>query len=816
MFARRRTFLHATAAWLALCATAHAQAPNEFDFDATQLAVTTIPPNAATHTIATSITYTGQNLELHAPLTVRAGAELRLERSILKVFGQIVMEEGSRVTVIDSSLLIPCQFQRQYELVNEGGLLHTERAVIGSTYNGATLYQTGMLNHRGTWLARDTVMQSLFTLCGDGRVGWAGNPRFRGGSVFADGLHEGEGADAVHAGGVGDISLANGSANVGFHYDAGSSGPPVFATMNLDPRSPQNVVYGDPTVHSGVTAPIARHPCRIELRNHRSNNWQFFAVGVTPTGTLHTITLQNAAEIICNVRAVDLVGSPVLGGPWATHYSELPGLPSTTRPGHHAMPPGCSVRLGNVVFQSGPAATDWNRIGFWGLYLTGTQTNVTVTGPTAFAELHLRDGQMQLTGTRSFDMGIGCNALRLFGSGNLQLTNVALGNFTTGANNVALIEANESSTCTIQGARVAPLRWKTTSGAASIVGQNVYGAANLIFDNSGGGVIQVLAATPTQNWDLQNLDFEAALIGGVPSYWSGTSTTGTLVPDPAPGPGGVSSYQLVAQAPNASLSKQLSLPTETSVTLIGLAKVVQAPSGGGQLLLRSSNGPAVSSKALDLLQPNVWQRVHVPLLTIGAAASPTPLQFTASGLPATVRLDAFRVHVGSWWDNDNLANLDFEGAYRFQGQGPTSWSTPDAWRSFLIRCAEDSGNVRPGAAPGSKSMRMTLESGTNGNLWKDLTFLRAGDTVVIRGWSRGVSANAGSGAVLIVGDGSTAFVVGLGNNQVSPLMPFDGIWRQFQVTYLVPANPTFTRIYCAMADVPGTQCWYDDLTVEIR
>ena len=175
MYRSRRSVLHATAAWLVLCATTRAQAPNEFDFDTTQLAVTTIPPNAATHTIAASVTYTGQNLELRASLTVRAGAELRLVRSVLKVFGQIVMEEGSRVTVIDSSLLLPCQFQRHYELVNEGGLLHTERAVIGSTYAGGTLYQTGMLHQRGTWLARHTTMQGLFTLLGDGRGGWAGD-----------------------------------------------------------------------------------------------------------------------------------------------------------------------------------------------------------------------------------------------------------------------------------------------------------------------------------------------------------------------------------------------------------------------------------------------------------------------------------------------------------------------------------------------------------------------------------------------------------------------------------------------------------------
>jgi len=810
MFLVRVAMWSVSVAWFLPSGSLLAQAPNEFDFDTTQLAVTTIPPNGATHTITTQVTYTDQNLVLNAPLTVRAGAELRLVRSVLKVFGKIVMDEGSHITVIDSSLFLPCQFTSQYELHNEGGLLHTERAVLGSTRVGGVLAHTALVNNRGAWLARHTIAQALICIIGNLRTGHLGNPLFKGGSVSADGLFEGDLADAVHASGMGDVSLANGTMNVGLYYDAGSSTQPAAATLNLDPRSPLNIVYGDPAVHSGVTAPIPLNPCRLELRNHRSVTWQLFAVNASSAGPLQTITLRNAEEIICSFRGIDLTGSPVLGGPWANYYSELPGLPSTERPGHHAMPPGCSVRLGNVVFQSGPAPTDWNRIRLWGLYARGLGTNLNVTGPTAFAEVRLTDGHLQLSGTRSFDMGIVCQTLRLFGPSTLQITNAALGGF-GGSGATGLIEANDNSTITIADSRMAAMRLKTTNGAASITAQNLFGTQSPIIDTAGGGVIQVVQATPGQDWDRQNLDFEAPLLaGGVPPFWLAQSVTGSLAADPAPGAGGTASYALVAQAANGSLTKRLSLPAETFVTLIGSAKVVQAPAGGAPLLLQAGNGATVMSGEVDPLQPNVWQRVHVPMLTVGSAPAATFVQFLAGGLPATVRLDGFRVHLGSWWDNDNLANLGF------QGLAPTTWTAPDGWRASTVACVADTGNVRPGALPGSRSVRMTLQGAIFGDIRKDLTFLRAGDTVVVTGWVRGVSANSGARAEVIVGNGDTFFVVGLGNNQHSGPLPYDGTWRQFQITYVVPNNPSFTRIDLGSYDVPGTQCWYDDITVSIR
>jgi hypothetical protein len=795
--------------WL-LAVAAAAQAPGELDFDPGQLSVVTIAPNGATHVIASPVSYVGQNLLLDAPLTIAAGGELRLERCSLRVRGDVLLQDGARLTVIDSDFLLPNGYQQEHELRIEGGLLHTERATFGSGYVGGNLAQTRLLHLRGTWLARHTVVQGLVTILSDGRGGWFGDPRWKGGSVFARGLFEGDRADAIQMSGMGDGVFVDGTMNVGLYYDAGVA-VPASATIDLDGRSSLGLVYGDPSVHAGVTNPLVGSACRIELANHRSPTWQFFAVNASTAGPLQTLTLRNAEDILCNLRGVDLAGAPVLAGPWSSHYAQLPGLPSTGRPGFHAMPPGCSVRLGNVQFQSGPGANDWNRIRGWGLYARGAGTNLTVSGPTNLAELQLTDGQMHLAGAGSFDMGVFANTVRLYQSASLTITNGKLGEVAVSPGVVGLIEANDQSTCAITTARTGPLRLRVTSPTASITAQNVFGVGNLVLDNAGGGVLQVAQASATQATDLQNLGFESPLLaGGVAPNWSVAGGAGTLVADAAPGAPGVSSYAFASTAGAASVGKSLSLPPETSVSLVGAAKVVAAPATGAPTW-RASQGGNVQSRAIATTA-NVWQRGLTPLLTT-AGTAPVALQFLAGGASGTTRLDDVRVAVGSWWDADNLANLGFEGACRWPGDAPLWQPAPDAWRNFRVACAVDAAAVRPGAAAGSRSLRASLSS-TLGNVWKELTWLRAGDVVAVSGWARGTGGGSANQQV-IVGNGPTFFVVAPPNVFSGPL-PCDGAWRQFNLTYTVPPNPSFTRIDLGCFGQPGNDFWFDDLTVTIQ
>lgn len=785
-----------------------AQAPNEFDYEPASAVAVPITPNGATHVITGQVVYTGQHRTLNAPLEIAAGGELRLVRTALRVFGSVTLREGGRLTVIDSSLLLPCAFQRQYEFRTEGGLLHTERAVFGSGYVGSNLAITRLLHLRGTWLARETVLQGLVTILADGRNGWFGDPRYKGGSVVARGLYEGDRADAVHLSGMGDVTLVDGTMNVGFYYDAAASATANATTVDLSARTPLSITYGDPAAHTGVTQPVAGMGGRLQLDNHRSPTWQFFAVNATSNGPLHTLTLRNAEDIICNFRGIDLVGSPVLGGPWASHYAELPGLPSTSRPGFHAMPPSCSVRLGNVQFQSGPGPNDWNRIRSWGLYARGLATNLSVTGPTLLAELQLTDGQMHLQGSGSFDMGVFANTVRLYQTAQLHVQNGALAEFGVPTSTTGLIEANDAAQAVLTNVRSGPLRLRTTNAAAAITATNVFGAGNLIVDNAGGGNVSVQQATPAQSTDLQNLGFDASpLLGGVPPFWSGVGVSGVLVPQAV---AGTFAYQGVFSA-NATLAKVPLLPPGTLLDVLGVATVVVPPASGaaalqvvqGATLAQSVLGPAVG----------VPRVVHVPNFTV-PMLGPTTIRWLGAGSNATLELDHMRVQVGNWWDADNLGNLGFELGCRHQGSAPNYWAVPDCWSGTQLHCTPDPAVLRPGAAPLSRSIRGQA-FGASANLWKNLTFLRAGETVVVRGYVRGVASDPAARVQVIVGNGANFFQVAPPNVFSAPFL-CNGAWNNFQLTYTVPNNPSYTRINLAMNNGDGGQVWFDDMEVVIQ
>ena len=93
---------------------------------------------------------------------------------------------------------------------------------------------------------------------------------------------------------------------------------------------------------------------------------------------------------------------------------------------------------------------------------------------------------------------------------------------------------------------------------------------------------------------------------------------------------------------------------------------------------------------------------------------------------------------------------------------------------------------------------------------------RQGDTAVFRGWVRAISSNPAANIAAIIGDGPNYHVYQYGPNQHSGPMPCDGVWHQFTLTYVVPLNPSYTRLDLSIYDAPGTQCWFDDVSVEIR
>ncbi|MBL8723174.1 MAG: hypothetical protein JNK49_03970, partial [Planctomycetes bacterium] len=192
----------------------------------------------------------------------------------------------------------------------------------------------------------------------------------------------------------------------------------------------------------------------------------------------------------------------------------------------------------------------------------------------------------------------------------------------------------------------------------------------------------------------------------------------------------------------------------------------------------------------------------------------TTIRWLGAGSNATLELDHMRVQVGNWWDADNLGNLGFELGCRHQGSAPNYWAVPDCWSGTQLHCTPDPAVLRPGAAPLSRSIRGQA-FGASANLWKNLTFLRAGETVVVRGYVRGLASDPAARVQVIVGNGANFFQVAPPNVFSTPFL-CNGAWNNFQLTYTVPNNPSYTRINLAMNNGDGGQVWFDDMEVVIQ
>jgi hypothetical protein len=215
-----------------------------------------------------------------------------------------------------------------------------------------------------------------------------------------------------------------------------------------------------------------------------------------------------------------------------------------------------------------------------------------------------------------------------------------------------------------------------------------------------------------------------------------------------------------------------------------------------------------------------WQRVQAPLFTVGANPGLTLVEFV--NVPtgnADVLLDDVQIHVATWWDNLNLANLDFEDPnYRYAGQPPTFWREPDFWDLSRGQAQPETADRRPGTS-GARSCRLTVRDGLNVDMWKDLPFLVAGDRLTLTGWLKGIPvAGSSSNMAVIIGEGDQYATTGYGNN-LRLQVPIDGTWRFFNVTYTVPCPPLkkpYTRIDLHCFGAAGNVMLCDDFTATIQ
>jgi hypothetical protein len=767
-------------------------------------------------------------------LLVDGDGHLRLERCWLRVQGDIFLKERGLLELIDCRVELSNTYPKQFNYWWEGGELRTTRCLIGGRAFPAGSPQTSTFElHRGLWNAFQTTVQySGGIQIGLGRLGYGQDPFLRGGTLYADGLQQGATADAVIVSGYGDVVLKNSTfnLNVSLYADSGQTTQSAFDFTTLQPISGE--VYGDrnvidslPLTRAPVTRDVPGLPYRLEIENTVVPFWFVGIYGVATTGPRTTFEFQDPAGLIVGIHALDLQGSPVPVGPWATYGTRIPQLPATQSCGADDMPPGCGVRIGNldIVAPSNRPA----RISSWSFYLEGPQTNFSIQGPTKIAEIFMLDGQLAITGSEAYDARVDANTISLHRNASLTLQNVSIGQFDSTVSVQRYLELQGMSSCTIQHALIHGLKVRSRPEVYCCINQGVEATTLSVSDflecdmpldavATGASAFTVQRATPAQNFDLTNVNMDTAPVGGAPAFWSSSNLLATATTDTRPLTTSQASNELQSLSNTSTMSKSLPVAAGSFVAARAWVKPITAPANSSLQFTVSGSASGVTSVNVPLTAPstnNGWIQVILPPHKVAALDGPIDVAFVFTGTGLTVRLDDIDIRPTSWWDRNTVTNLDFDEddtvGYSFP---PTEYRYPAFWSVWNCNAMFDTNVIRPLAAPGSRSVRLAVTGGA-GQLFKILEDIAPGTNIHVTGWIRVISP-VPQPLKVHVGDNARWWDSTYGNNQIF-YAANPTAWTPFTLNYLVPSNGSMTRIIVT-GGAPGDDILVDDIEVTLQ
>jgi hypothetical protein len=794
------------------------------DRDRATLPVFTIGPNGTFKgrpalIVTTRVQWSSGRLRIEGPgggpcdLVIGAGGSLLLEDAEVELRGDVRLEPGSDLQLRRLRFSLLNSFPREFNFWWNGGRLLTERVSIGGSLDAREIPQpANFWLTDGLWTAHDTVVRDSYGIVVDG------------GCLDATGLAEGRNADAVIMV-SGDATLRHSAANVKLALY-----PTSASTYDLDlPRETLiDRVYGDQTVHDALfRRPVTKHlpgsPWRLELFQTKVALWWVCVQNVSMTGPPVTVTLRDAQAVVLRVNANDLVGSPVLTGPWRTFYPlphVLPDLPAAAPPGEHGIPPGCGVRLGNVTFQA--PSNDWAYPVSWDISL-GARSDFTIRGAARLTEVTLFDAKLTLEGLASYEAGIDAVTLDLDGASVATIRNASVGS--KGGSQPEIV-ARGGSVCDLQNVVASNLLLRTAPGRAGawagvdrgrITLRDFVAEGSLTELRSSGGTISVARAGTTQDFDLTNLDFERGVRpDGSAEYWNGTNVAGYRSGQTGPAARGVASFGYRSTAGSGSIRKTLALRPGVDVELFGWIRVLQATPG--TVLTMAIDGASGGNSVVTLpASAGGFAYFRVPSYRVRPNDTIVTIRFGHSSSSGTldVLLDDFGVPVSRRWEVDNLGNLAFEDT-DFLELGPAPVG-PGRWTLFGATAAAEFADLRPGAGPGTRATRIVATTGFP-ILSKDLPDLVPGQTIAVSGWIKGLPHGGGAWDVFVrIGESNECWWDKLYGNNVEQVVRTGG-WSQFNLSYVVPQPPLkeYSTRFALSWFVPGSTLLVDDFTVYIR
>lgn len=762
-------------------------------------------------------------------LVVDGDGHLRLENCWLRLRGNLFLKDRGILELVDCRVQVENTRPREFGYWWEGGELRTRRCLIGGVRAASGLGQIAVFQlNRGRWIAKDTTVQySGGILLGEGREGFAKDPFLRGGTLIANGLHQGRIPDALILSGTGDAILRNSTFSVHLFVYAGAR----TATSKLDfttDRPLTSRVYGDKRLYESMPisgTPINRDlpglPYRLEVANTRVPFWFLSIFEVRTGGPVSTFELENTSGLTVGVHAENLKGRPRPTGRWQNDPS-APELPAVEVSGQHEIPPACGVQIGNANLIA-PARSS-ARVSSWSFYLRGLQTDFAARGPTKLAEIVMLEGRLRFEGRDAYDARLAANTINLHRDARLELRNVSLGPLTVGTGVQGSLLMHGVSSCSIDGALIDDMRFESRPvpyccryrgvNATKLDVRNfIVRSRQPIVRANGSSQFRLQRSTPSQAFDLSNLDFDRGIDQGKPAHWSSAQLTASTSSDRRPWTSSQRSLRVRSTSAIAWLSKRVPFEAGCEVQISAWVKPLRNPAGA-RLQLRARGARAGAQRVDVDLRGSEWRKVRLPAFRT-AAREIIDFGFDFAGAGIEALLDDVEVRVTSWWDDDNFLNLDFErGTVRGFGFAPTFHRCPDYWQVWDCDASVETRDLRPGARSGSKAIRCRART-TGVQLYKVWRRLAPGTKLRVTGYMKVVPNTARREAIKVhVGEDSTWWNDRVGNNKL--FYAHDGgNWTRFQVDYQVPARPQSTRLAIVGGSRGGDEVLVDDVRVEI-
>jgi hypothetical protein len=378
-----------------------------------------------------------------------------------RVAGNIYLHRGGTLVVENARVELAAEYTRHYNWYWQGGRLVTRRATVGGSSRDGRVRQVNLELTDGLWQATDTAVT-----CIAGIVLGSGEAR---GRLRATRLIAGPHPDSIIMSGRGDVVVRDSEYAISLVADANRG--PAAAVLDLPINTPITQVY------DGRNIPGAQY--RLTLVNTKVPLWFLFASGVTNNGPPVSLTFHRCPFLIPSVMGWNLKGAFRLPAPW----------PGDTK--------NASLTVGNLTLKTLDEPVG---IYCWGLYLSGPETEVTISGQTLLCELMVFGGKCAVIGDEgSYNGATTATTVEVGAAGTadpaeLTLRNTALGRFAKGDPVKGQITAKGNSRITIQHARCADLILITQDRGAITLGD--IKREGIITTRQDGGAITVPAEKP--------------------------------------------------------------------------------------------------------------------------------------------------------------------------------------------------------------------------------------------------------------------------------------------------------------------------------